>query len=376
MALVCLWLAYLVATRVSRELQRSANILNSVGLLAISAVLVWQSLGRVLHPHPVIGWIPVAAGVFGALGNWGVARLLRPWGRHSPAIRLAYVHNLGDMYVSLAPVAAGVLVTATGYAIFDPVLALAIGVWLLGSTLMELRTSGEALLWPEDASCPHPEGAAASHRPRRAVILGTALLALPSLLGCGAGLHDLREPSGSLPAIAGGLAIAVLPFANETGSSLRVPPPRFARDVPGALRDPYDAGSQTALLLLQQQAAVELARRGYAVVAPERVAAALPAPPTDGLAAAGAARRAGFEGPVLTGTLRRFHLTETGLLQIWLDLALVDPAEQRILWSASARRPVKVAPAQTWQEILLDAGPPIFADAFGELLTPTPASAR
>ena len=220
------------------------------------------------------------------------------------------------------------------------------------------------------------EGAATSHGPRRAVRVGAALLVLPSLLGCGGGRLGLREPSGSLPAIAGGRAIAVLPFANETGSSLRVPPPRFARDAPGPLSDPYDAESQTALLLLQQQAALELAHRGYAVVAPERVAAALPAPPTDGLAAADAARRAGFEGPVLTGTLRRFHITETGLLQVWLDLALVDPAESRVLWSTSARRPVKVAPAQTWQEILLDAGPPIFADAFGKPLTASPAPTR
>jgi hypothetical protein len=38
-----------------------------------------------------------------------------------------------------------------------------------------------------------------------------------------------------------------------------------------------------------------------------------------------------------------------------------------VLWSGSARRPVKVAPAQTWQEIMLDAGGPIFADAFDDL---------
>jgi hypothetical protein len=93
----------------------------------------------------------------------------------------------------------------------------------------------------------------------------------------------------------------------------------------------------------------------------------LPQPPEDVLEAARAARRAGFEGPVLTGTLRRLHVTETGLLQVWLDLALVDPAEHRVLWSGSARRPVKTAPAQTWQGILLDAGGPIFADAFGDL---------
>jgi hypothetical protein len=197
------------------------------------------------------------------------------------------------------------------------------------------------------------------------VTLGAILLALPAVLGCAGGL---REPPAALPEIAGGLAIAVLPFANETGSSLRVPPPKFNRDVPGPLWDPYaDAPPETVSLMLQQRAAAELAHRGYAVVPPEQVSAALPQPSGDLLEAAREAWRAGFEGPVLTGTLRRFHVTETGLLQVWLDLALVDPAAPRVLWSGSARRPVKVAPAQTWQEIMLDAGGPIFADAFDDL---------
>jgi hypothetical protein len=140
------------------------------------------------------------------------------------------------------------------------------------------------------------------------------------------------------------------------------------RYVPGPLDDPYaGAPPQAVSLLLQQRAAVELAHRGYAVVPPDQVAAALPQPPTDAFAAARAARQAGFEGPILTGTVRRFHVTETGLLQVWLDLALIDSETARVLWSASARRPAKVFAAQTWQEILLDAGGPIFADAFGDL---------
>lgn len=201
----------------------------------------------------------------------------------------------------------------------------------------------------------------------RAAALGVSLLALSSMSGCGAGLAVLRAPRGSLPEGVSGRPIAVLPFVNQTGSSLRVPPPGFNRNAPGPLWDPFDAQSETALLLLQQRAGAELARRGYAVVPPEQVAAARLQPPRDALEAAREARRAGFDGPVLTGTLRRLHVTETGLLQVWLELALVDPATSRSLWSGGAQRPIKVAPAQTWQEILLDAGAQIYAQAFGDL---------
>ena len=168
LALICLFLAYVVSARMSRGLQRSANLLNSLGLVSVSAVIVWQAVDRLHHPRPVIGWLPVAVGLFGVAGNWGVARMLRPWRGSNPAIRLAYIHNLGDMYVSLAPVAAGVLVSLTGRSVFDPLLALGIGGWFIFSTLVELGRSGDALLWPEDAACPH-----GSARPRRIETLGS-----------------------------------------------------------------------------------------------------------------------------------------------------------------------------------------------------------
>jgi hypothetical protein len=82
------------------------------------------------------------------------------------------------------------------------------------------------------------------------------------------------------------------------------------------------------------------------------------------LAAEGAAP-AGFAGPLLNGTLRRFTLTGSGLLLVQLDLALIDSQSREVLWSGSARRPVPIPSSLTWQEVLLDAGAPIFADAFG-----------
>jgi hypothetical protein len=91
----------------------------------------------------------------------------------------------------------------------------------------------------------------------------------------------------------------------------------------------------------------------------------LAGPPGDPQAAGAVAAPAGFRGPALTGTLRRFALTGTGLLLVRLDLALVDTQSHAVLWTGAARRPVPIESALTWQEILLDAGPPIFADAFG-----------
>ena len=155
LALVCLCLAYLLPLRLSRNLQRSANLLNSVGLIAVSGFLVWQAIDRLISPTAVLGSFPLVVGVLAALGNGGVARLLRGVRDQNPAIRLAYLHNLGDVYVSLAPVAAGLLVTVSGQSLFDPLMALLVALWLIGTTVQEIRSTGEALLWPEDAVCRH-----------------------------------------------------------------------------------------------------------------------------------------------------------------------------------------------------------------------------
>ena len=154
-ALVFLLLAFLLPSALSRNLQRTANLLNSLGLVAVSGVVVWQAVERLLHPAPVFGVVPIVVGLGAAGANWGVARLLRHPGTYNPSIRLAYLHNLGDVLVSFAPVLAGALVTLTGRFLFDPLIALGIGGWLIWSTLAEVRGSHEQLMWPEELQCGH-----------------------------------------------------------------------------------------------------------------------------------------------------------------------------------------------------------------------------
>lgn len=157
MALVFLYLAYILPIKLSKNLQRSANVLNSVGLIAISVLLIWQAVERLQHPSVVLGTISIVVGILAAIGNGAVAFFLWKVREQNAAIRLAYPHNLGDIYVSLAPVLSGLLVIATGRFLFDPLIAILIALWIIWSTIQEVRVSRDQLLWPEDAVCKHEQ---------------------------------------------------------------------------------------------------------------------------------------------------------------------------------------------------------------------------
>jgi divalent metal cation (Fe/Co/Zn/Cd) transporter len=68
---------------------------------------------------------------------------------------MAYLHNKSDALMSLAPALAGLLIMVSGYAIFDALVALAVGLWIAISTVRESLASGEELVWPEKIVCGH-----------------------------------------------------------------------------------------------------------------------------------------------------------------------------------------------------------------------------
>lgn len=157
LALVALYLAFILSQGVSRHLLRTANIFNSLGLIAVSGVLLWQAAERLIQPAPVQGTIVILTGLLAAGANWGVARLLTKPGQNNAAIRLAYVHNIGDVWVSLGPVAAGLLLSLTGYYFFDPLIAGGIAIWFMVSTGREVFASHNELIWPEKIECGHSD---------------------------------------------------------------------------------------------------------------------------------------------------------------------------------------------------------------------------
>ena len=165
-ALLFLFLAFVLPLTLSKALQRWANVLNSIGLIAVCGFIVWEAVQRVVRPVPVLGTIPIAIGLLAAAGNWGVARLLLKPGAQNPAVRLAYLHNMGDVLVSLAPVAAGILIALTGRFPFDPIVALGVASWIVWSTARDVMRSRDELIWPAELVCGHaPEEQRISYPP-------------------------------------------------------------------------------------------------------------------------------------------------------------------------------------------------------------------
>jgi cobalt-zinc-cadmium efflux system protein len=154
-ALLLLVLAYSLRTGLSGGLLRFANLFNSVGLLFICGFLIWRVVERLSSPMEVSGVVPIVAGLIGAAGNWAVAKVLRGPSKEDIAIRLPYVHNLGDTLVSLIPVAVGVLIFATGNSVFDSLFALLIAAVVIVTTSQAVIGFHKELLWPENVSCGH-----------------------------------------------------------------------------------------------------------------------------------------------------------------------------------------------------------------------------
>jgi Co/Zn/Cd efflux system component len=154
-ALAFLVLAYSMRVGLSGRFLRSANLFNSLGLLAISAFLVWRVFERLHQPVAVVGIVPIIVGLTAAAANYGVARALRQPATEDAAIRLAYVHNLGDTLVSLAPVVAGVLTLISGSFLVDPLVALVIAGAIIVPTLQTIAGSHRDLVWPENVACGH-----------------------------------------------------------------------------------------------------------------------------------------------------------------------------------------------------------------------------
>jgi cobalt-zinc-cadmium efflux system protein len=123
-----------------------AALINGAALLAISAMILWEAVGRLRVPESVASGTMLGVAVAGLLVNVICARLLHGSAGHSLNLRGAYLHVLGDLLGSVGTVAAALVVRWTGWLLADPIASIVTTLLIVNGSWRLVRESVDVLL--------------------------------------------------------------------------------------------------------------------------------------------------------------------------------------------------------------------------------------
>ena len=129
-----------------RRFEILAAAFNAILLFAVAGYVLYEGIARFFDPKPVesVGMLIVAA--LGLIVNLIAMRVLSSGVEDSLNMKGAYLEVWADMLGSLGVIAAAIAIYFTGYDWIDPVVAIAIGLWVLPRTWILLRDTLHILL--------------------------------------------------------------------------------------------------------------------------------------------------------------------------------------------------------------------------------------
>ncbi|MEU1398339.1 cation diffusion facilitator family transporter [Micromonospora zamorensis] len=128
------------------RLEVLAALANAVLLSGVAIYVVIEAIRRFGDPHEVIAGPMLAVAVLGLLANIAAFALLRAGARESINLQGAYLEVLGDLLGSVGVIGAALLITVTDWWWADPLVAVAIGVFILPRTWRLARAAVRILV--------------------------------------------------------------------------------------------------------------------------------------------------------------------------------------------------------------------------------------
>ena len=154
LALLLAWIANYLEAKPANEIKtygyQRAGVLsafvNALTLVALSAWIFYESVGRLREPEIVHQDIMLAVAGLGLLLNLGIMWGLRAARRDDLNVRSAFVHMLGDAVGSIGIIAGAVVIGYTGWVQVDPLLSILIGLLIVWTAWDIIRESLNILL--------------------------------------------------------------------------------------------------------------------------------------------------------------------------------------------------------------------------------------
>ena len=129
-----------------RRAEVIAALVNGAILTAASAFIVYHAVKRMFQPEAVLGQIVILAAMAGIVGNGLSAWLLHRDAGHNINIRGAFLHMMGDLMISVAVLASGLVLIWRPWYWLDPVLSLLIVAYILVNCWKILKESVSILM--------------------------------------------------------------------------------------------------------------------------------------------------------------------------------------------------------------------------------------
>ena len=129
-----------------RRFEIPAAAFNALLLFAVAAFVLWEGVSRLMVAQPVESQGMLVIAVAGLVVNLIAMRLLSAGKEQSLNVKGAYLEVWADMLGSAGVVAAAIVIMLTGWTWVDPIVAIAIGLWVLPRTWILLKDTTQILL--------------------------------------------------------------------------------------------------------------------------------------------------------------------------------------------------------------------------------------
>lgn len=123
-----------------------AAVVNSTVLVMVSFYLFYHAVLRLLQPESIQGSVMVVVAGLGLVANVGATLLLRRDSHNNMNIRSTYLHLLSDAVSSVGVIVGGVAIVLWKIYWIDPLLTIAIGLYILKESFAILKEAIHVLM--------------------------------------------------------------------------------------------------------------------------------------------------------------------------------------------------------------------------------------
>lgn len=123
-----------------------AALFNSSLLIAISIWLLAEAIGRFFRPVEISGGMMAWVGAVALVANVAGTILIRKGSGSSMNLRAVYLHLIGDAVTSLGVVVGGVAVIFFNITWIDPIITIAISLWILKESWEIVRSATDVIM--------------------------------------------------------------------------------------------------------------------------------------------------------------------------------------------------------------------------------------